>query len=317
MNAWGSLIEGQWTALVTHAGRLGYAAGRFSLIVHNDAGLAQLYGASADAYVAAAEAALAEFDEDWRIIEGTQAGYYQRPSFADIEPLNHAHMVGNAYVMLHAATGKDQYRTRVRQMAKFFMASVERNRNGSYSWGYQPTPQQMKGHEPELMFKAEVTLQFPLLAHQYGVAFRDRDIDALVRTFTKNVHRGESIISDTIGPAFTFEYTGRKQKPHRLSGLMGFMALDYRNPDIRTTLETIVAKRADFFPLGWMHDWRSMEIYAYRLLEPGGMLKPLGAVPEQAPPRSARPTAIDGAQNGSEVASMRTRVFSDELILLQ
>ena len=269
MNAWGSHIEGQWTALVTHAGRFGYAAARFALAVNADPALRDLYGDKADAYIAACEEALAEFDGDFRLIKGTNAGYWSRPSFDDLEPLNHAHAVGNAYVMLYALTGKTQYKQRVRQLADFFLASVERNKNGSYSWGYQPTPQQMKGHEPELMFKAEVTLQFPLLVHQYGLAFRDRDIDALARTFTKNVHRGESIISDTIGQPFTFEYTARKQKPHRLTGLLGFMSLDYHRPEIRGTLETILAKRSDFFPMGWMHDWRSMEIYAYRFLQPG------------------------------------------------
>src|SRR5687767_257993 len=78
MNTWGTVLGETWTTLIAHVGRLGYPVGLFAKAVNGDPTPANAYGGKARKFVEAIEAALAEFDGEYRTVAGTGAGYYLR-----------------------------------------------------------------------------------------------------------------------------------------------------------------------------------------------------------------------------------------------
>jgi hypothetical protein len=269
MKTWGYHHRERWTSVVTHAGRIGYPVGRFCLAIREDKQLRRQHNEKAQEYMNSIKVALREFDEDFRVIEGTNEGYYVRRSIGDVEPLNHMHAVGNALVLLHVLTGKDEYRAKVEQLANYFRGCIEQHANGSWTWGLQPTPAQRKGHDPELIWKAEVTMNFPLTAMEHGLAFTREELRPLVNTFMKNIWRGgeDASINVRIGPEMAgelkrFRIIGWNR---HTSSFLGWICLDRLDRGVREVVEQAMIQRTDLYDEGWLEDFKTVEVYAHRL----------------------------------------------------
>jgi hypothetical protein len=272
MKTWGFRHRNRWTCVMTHAGRIGYPVTRFCLAVRDDKQLRRQLKDKSQEYLNSIKLAIGEFDEDFRTIDGTNEGYYLRLAIGDVEPLNHMHAVGNTLVMLHVLTGKEEYKTKAEQLANYFRGSIQRETNGSYTWGLQPTPEQRKEHDPEFVWKGEVTIGFPLTALQHNLSFTREELYPLVTTFTKNVWRGGegAVINNRIGQEVagelkSFEFLGWEM---RTASFLGWIKLDVLDPQVREIIEHAMIARTDMYPDGWLQNLKTAEIYAYRMQPP-------------------------------------------------
>ena len=271
MKTWGYRHRERWTCVMTHAGRIGYPVLRFCLAVDRaDKKVRRQFNAKAQEYLNSIKTAIREFDDDFRVIPGTNEGYYVRASIGDVEPLNHMHAVGNSLVLLHVLTGKEEYKTRAEQLANYFRGSAERHDNGSLTWGLQPTPEQRTGHAPELMWKGEVTIGFPVTGLRHSIGFTRDDLLPIVNTFMKNVWRGNGVINTSTSPGLDeelklFDFTGWEL---RTASFLGWVRLDSVDPRVREAVEQAMISRTDLYPQGWLQNTKTIEIYAYRMKPP-------------------------------------------------
>ena len=256
------------TNKLTIAALMTYPACKFIETVVNDKGLQKKYGAKAVYYLHAVEEAVNEFREEFHLVPGkTNQGYYLMPYEEDVEPLNHAHAMGAVLAHLYALTGKIEYRHMVERIANFFLASITIEENGSYSWGYRPTPKNMKNHPAEPFWKARVTLMLPLAAYEYGIAFREKDMNAFARTFAENICLGNNRFNRNISRKNLrlLSLNKMKQRYQRRPQLLaGWIFLDRFDSDIRETIENAVAERVDLFPKGWFGHRQAVQAYSYR-----------------------------------------------------
>lgn len=276
-----------WTAFITYVGRLGYPVGLFAEAVKSEPKLRSVYGAKASRYVAAIEESLAEFEEDYRVIDKGRAGYYLRGAMGDVEPLNHLHTVGNTLVLLHAVTGKNKYRTRAEQLANYFKSALRVETNGTYTWGYQPTPENRTDHPPEMIYKGEVTAQFPVVAQQYGIGFTKKDLRVFAQSYLRNIYDKSGNFNMWVGTEpYRTDAPGAKRLRDRLTSVVGWMVYDGVEPTVTYAAENTLFRRPDLFPDAWLTDVKTIEMYAHRMtremvgkrVEPGtgGPVNPFG-----------------------------------------
>jgi len=156
----------------------------------------------------------------------------------------------------------------VEQIANFFFASITIEENGSYSWGYRPTPKNMKNHRPEPFWKARITLMLPLAAYEYGIAFQEKDMNAFAKTFTENIYLDDSRVNMYISKK-NFRLLSlnklRQKYRSRPHALAGWIFLDRFDASIREIIENAVAERVDLFPKAWFGHQQAVLAYSYRL----------------------------------------------------
>lgn len=252
---------------VTTSALMTYPACKFIETVVNDKGLQKKYGRKAKYYLHTVEEAVVEFREEFYLVPGTDQGYYLMPYAEEVEPLNHTHAMGATLAHLYALTGKIPYRHMVEQMANFFFASITIEENGSYSWGYRPTPKNMKNHPAEPLWKARTTLMLPLAAYKYGIAFHEKDMIAFAKTFTKNIYVGNNQFNKNISRKNFRLLTPdilHKKEVNRPQTLAGWIFLDKFDVTIRGIIENAVAERLDLFPKGWFGGSIPVQAYSYR-----------------------------------------------------
>jgi hypothetical protein len=270
--AWSSKVgdSTKWKAVLTHAGRLTAPMAEFVLLVNTRPALAR-YRVQAARLLPAIEAAVAEFDSDYRVIARRSAGYYVRREFGDVEPLNHMHAFGETLVLLYRITGKDKYRARVAELGRYFAASMFEQPNGTRVWGYQPTPENLTQHKPEPVWKAQVTIRFPLQGYLNGVVFTQDDARNLAAVFTRNVHRGGGSFATSIAQkaGHTFD-KGSKRQVALGRTLALWIYLDQVDPAVRELIEQTVASDPSLFPGGWLQDYVMAEAYSHRLAPRAG-----------------------------------------------
>jgi hypothetical protein len=142
-----------------------------------------------------------------------------------------------------------------------------------------------------------VTIGFPVVAHQHGIGFTDADMSAFAETFLKNVYRDEGRFKLWIGrDRYDPEASGGDAAPLRMTSILGWIVLDKAAPQVRDVVESIMLNRRDLFPHGWLMDWKSTELYAYRMVKTAGRVKAASATFSQTP---IRPGAPEGAVSGS------------------
>ncbi len=291
LNSWGTSTKkharGKWTNVVTTAGRITYPVSMFCKIVFNDEELHHKYLDKAEEYLETIKKAVGEFNEDFKIIPGTDEGYFRRLTDKNVEPLNHAHAAGNTFVMLYLITGQEKYRKKAEYLARFFLSSVSPEENGSYAWAYQPSPEDRKGNKAEPVWKGAITISFPILAYRHGFVFEEDDIRAITDTFLKNIYRGDNafnvyISSEMLKPLGPKIVEVRlwtrikdmmkgnfKTKTYSISkgymrSLALWMFLDVYAPEIRSIIEDAVAARRDIFEKGWFQTAKMALAYSHR-----------------------------------------------------
>ncbi len=291
LNSWGTSTKeharGKWTNVVTTAGRITYPVSMFCKIVFNDEEFHPKYLDMAEEYLETIKMAVDEFNKDFRIIPGTDEGYFRRLTDKNVEPLNHAHAAGNTFVMLYLLTGQEKYRMKAEYLARFFLSSVSREENGSYAWAYQPSPEDRTADNAEFVWKGAITISFPVLAYRHGIVFEEDDIRAIRDTFLKNIYRGDNtfnmyISSEMFKPLDPKIFEVRlwtrikdimkgnfKTKIYSISkgymrSLVLWMFLDVYAPEIRTIIEDTVAARRDIFENGWFQTTKMALAYSHR-----------------------------------------------------
>ncbi len=265
MPGWGGTRydeRGRYTTNITLAGRSCFAMLRFVEIVQGDAALHERFGADAELFLNAAITCIDAYADDFRLIDGTDDGYYELLTHGVAEPLNHMAGAGNSLIILHELTGEDKYDRMAHQLANFFRHSMWNDEHGSLAWEYWPTAQSRRRGKAEHTWKARITVQFPVFAHQRGVGFDEDDMKGIAQTFMRNIHRGNGHFSALIDG----RWKDMRQYDDRSSGYLcmtPFILYDAYDPAIRDVIEEIVASRPDAG--GWLRATYGARAYAHRL----------------------------------------------------
>jgi len=272
---WGTCrhLKGKYTSVVTHAGRIALPLLTFSLIVGEDDALPGKYRKRVALYTSAAKMALAAFEEDYRRIPEKGFGYYRRPTRGDLEALNHTHAAGEAFVLLYALTGDASYRHRVEELGRYFLASTWEGENGCRQWPYVAVPESLGSRAPEAepMWKAQITILFPIAAYEHGLFFDRTLISELSCLFHNNIHEGNLVFTPRISGNEEEPIDGTKRR-HRL--LAGWYVLDRYDSSVGDVIEAAITARPDLFPDGWFSHPATVLAYAQRLGNAGNPTAP-------------------------------------------
>jgi hypothetical protein len=267
---WGTCghLDGKYTSVVTHAGRVAQPLLWFSRIIGEDDTLGIEYRKRAAPYTSAAAMALGAFEDDYRRIPAEGLGYYHRPTRRDVEPLNHAHAAGEAFVLLYALTGKASYRQRVEELGRYFLAATWQGQNGCRQWPYQALPDSLgsRGQEGEPFWKAQITILFPIAAYEHGLVFDRNLIGEFSCLFHNSVHQGDLIFTSRISAGDEDRPIDGSKSRHRL--LAGWYVLDPYDSSVGDVVEAAVIERRDLFPRGWFSHPAAVLAYAQRLEDP-------------------------------------------------
>jgi hypothetical protein len=265
MPSWGGTRYDEherYTTNITLAGRSCFSMLRFVEIVRSDSALQERFGSDAELFLNAAITCIDAYTDDFRLIDGTDDGYYQLLTHGVAEPLNHMAGAGNSLIILHKLTGKDRYGRMARQLANFFRHSMWTDEHGSLAWEYWPTAQSRRRGKAEHTWKARITVQFPVFAHRRGVGFDEDDMKGIAQMFTRNIHRGGGHFSALIDG----QWKDMEQYDDNSSGYLcftPFILYDEHDPAIRDVIEELVASRPDAG--GWLRATYGVLAYAHRL----------------------------------------------------
>ena len=125
------------------------------------------------------------FDSSYRRIGDT--GYYITPlNESKVEALNHMAIYTVALARIYELTGDETYRTRVGQIARYWLASTTRHANGALSWPYAPIPDNMHS-VAEPFWKGSVTIELPISAHRIGASITDEQLLQVQKTLILNI----------------------------------------------------------------------------------------------------------------------------------
>lgn len=276
MKSWGAFFKLDFNTCepilvntVTFTGGVVFPVCKFCKTVLMDESLKKRYGEKAKQYLKVIEEAVSEFLGEFVVVPEINGGYFkQLDNEYKVEPLNHSHYFGATLLELYFLTGNGYYLEITKRMSNYFLASITKEDNGSYSWGYRPTPNNLKHHNPEPLWKARRTIILPLTAYECGIIFNDEDMKAFAKTFTSNVHVGENKFNIYISKR-KFDslqsYKIKKELRDCVQGLASWILLDIFDPSIRHIIEKAVAERTDLFPKGYFSGYRSSIAYAHRL----------------------------------------------------
>ncbi len=207
-------FESQFYAYAVHTGMIAYPLALFARIVAESRDLGRRYGAAAKRAGAAAAAAIAFHDEEFRIVDGV--GDYVWPKGAPIpfdgliQPYNQSHGPGQALAELYRVTRAKAYRTKLTAMLEGFARGVSTDADSAYVWNYWPphcelyngyaaadqlstyTPYYSAVRSIEDISHAAITIEFLAAAHAAGIRHDDLDLPAVAKTFVDNVIRSQT-----------------------------------------------------------------------------------------------------------------------------
>lgn len=223
VRTWGSTfnVNGvpRFTNVVTHAGRIVTPMARYAVIVARRRGLPAKHHQAADRLLAAATAALREFEGEFRTRDNGTYGFYWRTIHDQREGLNHQTSVGEALIHVAQATGERRWKRRSVQVARFVRRVMYRDTNGTLVWRYNATPTNRRSGPLEAIWKAQVTVRYMTLAERSGLVF-DRDtLKEVGRTIRVNVllpKDGVNWVVSAERPRMKPRYGGLKNVPRFL-----------------------------------------------------------------------------------------------------
>ena len=261
---WGTDINSVRLNEVTVAGLVTLPLCEFLLLVRDDPVATERYGHLSDQYLAIAEEVVWQYETDYRV--SRFGGSYVNPMSGAAEPLNHTHALAAAFAHLSVLTTTSRYRSKVDEIAHFFIVSVTREANGSWSWPYVGSPGALSVAAAEQSWKAGTTIEFPAAALRHGLAFRDH-FEALSATLMKNILRPDGIntyVTSTRTDLLDERFAGTS-----LAGAS--LAVWFLMPDPhgshRTALLEQMDRQPNLIPRGWLGGARGLAMAAAWLMK--------------------------------------------------
>jgi hypothetical protein len=201
LQAWGTghYTDGKHTCWAVHTGMLTYPMAEFVGLVRAGGAKTAAYRPRAEAMVPAIEAALAEFDSEWRDGPRPGQGYYLFPNGA-VLPNNQMNAPGRALFALADATGKAAHRSRAGKLAAFLRSKLTyAPEKDCYFWAYsQGTPEGPPGSGEDVSHAA-INAHFAYMAWERRASFDDGDMQRLARTITHGVYLGDGQFAAALG----------------------------------------------------------------------------------------------------------------------
>ncbi len=257
-----------WVAHITHAARITLAASEFIRIVMADPALAD-YRPTAERYLKASLAALAEFEQDRGQVQGTDIKWYTRPFTGEPEPTNHLHTLGDVYINLVAATGDETMKKRVNDLIDIFEQGVQTADDGTVYWQYFPyfTDKTVgaNGREfSERLWKASQTAPFLYRAYAAGYPVPELLIRAMATTFLTHIVRDDQVLRN-VSPVQSGPIQSDDKLLSHLAGIVTWLEFSNYNPAIAGRIKSLVGSRPDLFPRGWFASTDMARGYAFLL----------------------------------------------------
>ena len=282
LNTWGSMMPDRsktgragrfYTNELTTAGTVVMPAALALRALQRTSGLSNEDEARIERLAATMLEALNEFEDDFRPLPDHDGGLYLMPYESRVEPLNHSHIVGRAYLLLHEITGDEHSLARATQLCNTFRAACEELPDKAWAWPYRYEPDRGVVELSEPIWKGATTLRLPKLAEEMQVVFTRGDMQCIARTFVNHVWLGDDRFSKYVSDA------GRK-RPETLAegvrryeyrdngyGLLIWIFLDEYDSRIRNIVEDAVSYRPDLIARGWFGLPQGVLAYAYRLAD--------------------------------------------------
>jgi hypothetical protein len=288
MKAWGTteLDNTTWVAFATPNARIVYTATLFSVIVRRNRSLPESYRDKAKAYVAIAEETLAEFDQDWKKVTDDDSSTSRAlddstkwilmpmgSAFYPLrrEPINHLHLVGDAWLNLWQVTENQDlkaiYKQKITSVLQVFIKSVKKGPGGTVHWNYYPYFAKREKRELSLgkrysenIWKASLTCPFVVRAHRQGFKVPPWLLKAISTTFSKVVFKENNVLR-SLSPKESgyFEVTDFDLfKASHIAPLMEW------SPSIAKKMTWLMGNRPDLFPSAWFAccSYRPLMAYA-------------------------------------------------------
>lgn len=303
MRNWGTdryAGDGRYSAEITTAGRVAYPMIRWVEFIRTDPALQSEFGERADRYLSIAQAALAEYDAEFRTIVGTPQGYYLHVPRQKAEALNHMSWAGNALVVLSSLRDDPSALRKAEGIAEYFKASMVKDDRGCLVWQYMPQPDDRKHPALEFTWKSRTTIELPIFFASRGIIFTDADLQAISRTFLLNIQREDGRWSARIDDVFD-DLENYGNTGGGLLCLTPYIQLDHVEPAVREAIEVLVATRPDAG--GWLRKGHALIAYAHRLKNPGfnaGRNAELLEFPMRAPAKRPAKALATGAGDDGE-----------------
>jgi hypothetical protein len=195
---WGSTSysrDGRRVVFLVHSAMITYPLTRFAYLVRESNPLKDLAN-RAQKYQALAEAALHEFDSDWRYDPAKQEGNYvfikgHPLARADLDetpvPFNMQSAVGDAFIMLSKLTGNPSYKRKAVALSRNLKEHLKIDSSDAYVWNYSvvsySTAKVSPPPAPEDVSHGAEDVKFAVLAAQNSMVFTRDDIGRFSKAF--------------------------------------------------------------------------------------------------------------------------------------
>ena len=241
LKSWGKFrpeAGNSYMAFICNIGMPLYGMAEFVRIVREGGEKTAAYLQPANALVPMMEAAIEEFDVDWREGPEEGMGYYVMTRY-EVAPNNISNGAGRGLFALYDITDKPEYLTKALKLARFFKSKLTHVEDGDYYlWAYeQYTPDGPPGSGEDISHAA-VNAHFMYVAWEHGAAFDDTDMQRLARTFTHGFQPDAAGFSWNLG----------KPDNRSLSQSARWTFLARFDPAIERTYLEFVASRGEVGP---------------------------------------------------------------------
>jgi len=201
LQAWGTghYSDGKHTCWAVHTGMLAYPMAEFVRIVRRGGAGLLTYREKAESFVPKIEAAIREFDAEWREGPEEGMGYYVFPSGA-ILPNNQMNAPGRALFVLGDLTGSREYKDKSRRLAAFFRSKLTHSAEKDCTfWAYSQGKPDGPPGTGEDVSHAAINAHFAYIAWEHHASLDDADMQRFARTVTKGLYLGKGQLAATLG----------------------------------------------------------------------------------------------------------------------
>jgi hypothetical protein len=191
--------HGERIVWLAHSAMLVYPLARFALLVKETPSLAQ-YATKTRSYQELAEAALHEFDSQWRRDPKSGGGFYvfekdepaaNIPAGEDFPvPFNMQLLAGRVFIVLWKLTGNSAYREKAEALGKQYKSNLTVDSNGAYVSHYWYGKGLTVNSHVEDFSHATEGMNFAVDAGREGIVFTPSDLKPFVGTFFRYADTG-------------------------------------------------------------------------------------------------------------------------------